>query len=119
MKQQGLLAVLGALALAFSAQPRAAAEPLILSKDAIGHILPGVVSLELKSNLDCDQTAPLIPDGSKLVAAKFALNVDDKGIGFFNGPVEIVAPDGKTVILGVLHGTVGLTAGLADATKTC
>ena len=119
MKQRGVLAVLGALAIAFIAQPRGAAEPLILSKDAVGHILPGVVSLELKSNPDCDQTAPLIPDGSKLVSEKFALNVDDKGIGFFNGPVKIITLDGKTVIVGMLHGTVGLTVGPTDATKTC
>jgi hypothetical protein len=114
-----VLTVLAALATALVAQPQTAAVPLILSKDAAGRIIPNAVALELKSNPDCDQTARLIPDGSKLVSERFVLNVDDKGIGFFNGPANVVSPDGKIIIAGVLHGTVGLTAGTLDATKPC
>ncbi|HEY3415124.1 MAG TPA: hypothetical protein VGM51_18985 [Armatimonadota bacterium] len=117
--KRGILAVAGALAMAFIAQPRAASGPLILAKDAGGPIVPTAVSLDLRSSPACDQTLQLIPDGSKLVSESFLLNIDDKGIGFFSGPVRIVAPDGTVVISGLLHGTAGLTAGVPDATKSC
>lgn len=117
--KRGFLAVLGTLAALALCQPRATAGPLILSKDASGHILPGAVSLDLRTNPDCDQTQTLIPDGSTVVSDSFILNVDNNGVGFFNGWVKIQTPDGKVLATGNLHGIAGLTAAKSDLVKSC
>lgn len=117
--KRGLLAVVGALATLALCQPRAAAGPLILSKDASGHLLPGAVTLDLRSNPDCDQTQTLVPDGSQILADSFTFNVDDKGVGFFSGWVKIQTPDGKIFATGNLHGIAGITATQTDPTRGC
>jgi hypothetical protein len=83
---------------------------LLLSKNALGPILNGLLSLNLTPNANCDQTQGLIPDGSRLVSQNFSLRTDSSGLGTFSGFAQIVAPDGRVIIQGSLRGTVGLKA---------
>jgi len=85
-------------------------DPAVLSKDANGPITRVSISLGLRANAACDETQKLIPDGSRLVSDNFSMVVNDKGIGWFRGMVKVVAPEGSTILEGLLHGTVGLTA---------
>jgi hypothetical protein len=80
---------------------------LILSKNAIGPIFNGSLSMTLTSNANCDQTQGLIPNGSRLVSENFSLRIDNTGLGTFSGSARIVRPDGN-VIQGSLRGTVGV-----------
>ena len=79
---------------------------LLLSKNANGPISNGSLSLTLASNVNCDQTQGLIPDGSRLVSTDFSLKTDSTGLGTFEGHAQIVTTNG--VLQGRLRGTVGV-----------
>jgi hypothetical protein len=83
---------------------------LILSKDATGPITGVSLSLSLQSNTASDQTQDLIPNGSRLVANGFTMVADGQGLGSFSGSASIVTLDGRLILEGFLHGTVGLNA---------
>lgn len=85
------------------------ANSMVLSKDASGPITRVFLSLTLRSNATCDATATLIPDGSRLVSDSFSMRVDATGIGVFRGLVRIITPEGRPILAGFLHGTVGTT----------
>ncbi len=91
---------------------------LVLSKNANGPIFRTSFSLSLASNADCDQTRDFIPDGSRLVSESFSLNADSSGRGTFNGFAQIVAPDGRIILQGNLHGTAGINT-RCGASKDC
>jgi len=80
---------------------------LLLSKNANGPITNGSLSLTLTSNVNCDQTRGIIPDGSKLVSGNFSLRTDSTGLGTFSGSAQIVTPSGLA-LQGSLRGTVGV-----------
>jgi hypothetical protein len=83
---------------------------LLVSKNAFGPIVNGLLSLNLSSNANCDQTQGLIPENSRLVSENFSLRTDSSGLGTFSGFAQIVAPDGRVLTQGSLRGTVGLKA---------
>lgn len=91
-------------------QPRPAAPPLVLSKDASGPITRSNLSLALQSNAATDATATLIPNGSRFVSDNFQMQVNDQGIGTFAGSAQILNPNGQIIIAGQLRGVAGLTA---------
>ena len=79
---------------------------LLLSKNANGPISNGSLSLTLTSNVNCDQTQGLIPDGSRLVSTDFSLKTDGTGLGTFEGNAQVITTNG--VLQGRLRGTVGV-----------
>jgi len=94
-----------------AAAVRANAQPsgqMILSKSANGPVTSTSLELTLSANAQCDQTQSFLPDGSKLSSQSFSLDVDANGVGTFQGPAQIISPDGRTILQGQLRGTVGI-----------
>lgn len=91
-----------------SAASAFAAPPLLLSKDATGPLAGGEFAFALYSNPRCDQTARLIPDGSRLVTEGLRFTVPETGVGWFRGPAAVILPDGRPFVKGVIHGTIGI-----------
>ncbi len=81
---------------------------LLLSKELDGIITRNTLNLTLRSNTDCDKTQRFIPDGSRLASESFFFNVDNTGVGAFQGPAQIVSSDGRIILQGFLRGTVGV-----------
>lgn len=81
---------------------------LLLSKELDGLITRNTLNLTLRSNADCDKTQRFIPDDSRLASESFFFNVDNTGVGTFQGPAQIVSPDGRLILQGFLRGTVGV-----------
>jgi len=92
---------------------------IVLSKNVSGRIFRSSLALTLSSNVDCDKTQSLIPDGSRLVSDSFDLNTDSAGVGTFSGFARIVAPDEKVVLQGWLRGTAGVNTRRDPTNKDC
>jgi hypothetical protein len=104
--KRGLLASLWLVLV--SAASAVAAPPLLLSKDAAGPLAGGEFAFALYSNAASDQTAKLIPDGSRLVTEGLRFTVPETGVGWFRAPAVIILPDGRPFVKGAILGTIGI-----------
>jgi hypothetical protein len=91
---------------------------LSVAKELNGTITSSTLSLTIRSIQDCDRTQIQIPDESRLVSDSFALNADENGIGTFYGTAAIITPDGRTLHIGIMRGTVGINKG-CDQNRPC
>src|SRR5262249_39695853 len=120
MKRAWMALIFAPLVLLFhSASLAQCSNLLVLSKNVSGPRIGALLSLTLASNVDCDQTQNLIPDGSKLVSESFNLNNYSAGLGTFSSFARIVAPDGRVVLQGWLRGTAGVNTRRDPNNKDC
>src|SRR5262249_3346661 len=120
MKRAWMALIFAPLVLLFhSASLAQSSNLLVLSKNVSGPRIGALLSLTLASNVDCDQTQNLIPDGSKLVSESFILNNYNAGLGTFSSFARIVTPDGRVVLQGWLRGTVGVNTRRDPNNKDC
>jgi hypothetical protein len=91
---------------------------LILSKDAGGTLIRNRLALTLRTNATCDQTAPLLPDGTQLLCEDLTFITDSNRLGVIYGSAQLVTPDGKVFQSLMLRGTAGMNV-RRDADKDC
>ena len=82
---------------------------LVLSKDGSGVIVPGKMSISLRTNAASDQSQKIIPDGSTLTCDDLTLTVNSSGAGTLTGSGQIVTPGGQTFVNVSVSGVAGLT----------
>jgi hypothetical protein len=115
MKKIGSLVLSLALVTILSATLTCAQEKppilLVLSKDAIGSLAGGSLTLTLRANTSGDEASEAFPDGSQLVATDLNFVMGDSRLGLVSGSLQIKTPGEQglqPIQTMTLRGTFGL-----------